>query len=71
MKEPKPVSVAYRETKVKLAEILNNSFLPIDMVVSILENFLTQATMQAEKAYQEDLKKMQKKDKETEVKESD
>lgn len=65
MKEPKPVSVAYRETKVKLAEILNNSNLPIDMVVSILDNFLAQATMQAEKAYQEDLEKMQKEDKET------
>ena len=60
MEERKPFSVAYRDTKAKLAETINASGLPIDVVVSILRDFLNEVMPAAEDQYKKDLEEYQK-----------
>ena len=67
MSKAKPFSVAYRDTKNKLAETINTSGLPIDVVVSILKDFLDEAIPAAENGYREDLQKYQEKEKKEET----
>ena len=51
MEKQKPISVAIRETRDALLEVLNDSGLPIDVVVMILADIYAAIGKQAEDAY--------------------
>ena len=50
----KPFSMVYEEFKIGLANLINNSGLPMFMIESILENFLSEAKSLARQQYQSD-----------------
>lgn len=55
----KPFCVAYRETRDKIIEVLNNSGLPFDAMTAILEKLTGVTTAQAEEEYKNELTKQQ------------
>lgn len=52
----KPLSVAIRETRESMLGVLNNSGLPLDIISLILSEISNAVNVQAEQAYQKDLK---------------
>lgn len=58
----KPFCIAYRETRDKVVEVLNESGLPLDAMVAILEKLLNITMAQAEAEYQNELAKADNKD---------
>lgn len=58
----KPFCIAYRETRDKVVDVLNESGLPLDAMVAILEKLLGITSAQAEAEYQNELAKENKDD---------
>lgn len=52
----KPLSVAIRETRESMLGVLNDSGLPLDIISLILSEISNAVNVQAEQAYQKDLK---------------
>ncbi len=55
MEKQKPISIAIRETKQELVEVLNNSGLPIDVMVMIVAGLFNSINEQAERSYTQDV----------------
>ena len=55
MEKQKPISIAIRETKQELVEVLNNSGLPIDVMAMIVAGLLNSINEQAEHSYTQDV----------------
>lgn len=55
MEKQKPISIAIRETKQELVEVLNNSGLPIDVMAMIVAGLLNSINEQAERSYTQDV----------------
>lgn len=52
----KPLSIAIRETRESMLGVLNDSGLPLDIISLILSEISNAVNVQAEQAYQKDLK---------------
>lgn len=50
----KPITITYEEFKNKLADLINYSGLPTFMMEPILQNYLTEIRLAAQKQYQYD-----------------
>ena len=50
----KPITVAYEEFKQQLADLINNSGLPIFMIEPILQNYLTEVRALIKRQYEMD-----------------
>lgn len=57
MEKQKPISIAIRETKTAIVEVLNNSGLPIDVMSMIVAQLLSSINEQAEREYARDVEK--------------
>ena len=54
----KPLSVMMRETQTKLTDVINESGLPIDIIVYIVGDIYNLCKQTAESSYQADIAKM-------------
>ena len=55
----KPLSVMMRETQTKLTDVINESGLPIDIIVYIVGDVYNLCKQTAENSYQADVAKME------------
>ena len=56
----KPITITYEDLKQELANLINNSGLPAFMIESILQNYLYETKMVAERQYQIDKERYEK-----------